>query len=114
MALDRETSGDLILSDMGQGVPFRAGAFDGAVSVSALQWLFNADKKEHKPIKRIYNFFCSLYASLVIFYVDSLYSTVVKYIYYLLIFMLHLNVNYICLFLLVKISQSSVPVLPRE
>lgn len=64
VALERETEGDLILADMGEGVPFRAGCFDGAVSVSALQWLFNADKKTHQPVKRLYTFFSSLYASL--------------------------------------------------
>lgn len=25
--------------DMGQGLPFRAGVFDGVISISALQWL---------------------------------------------------------------------------
>lgn len=64
VATERETEGDLVLSDMGEGVPFRAGCFDGAVSVSALQWLFNADKKSHNPIKRLYQFFSTLYASL--------------------------------------------------
>lgn len=65
VAVERETEGDLVLSDMGEGVPFRAGSFDGAVSVSAIQWLFNADKKSHKPVKRIYTFFSTLYAALV-------------------------------------------------
>ncbi|XP_014356312.2 probable 18S rRNA (guanine-N(7))-methyltransferase [Papilio machaon] len=64
VALERETEGDLILADMGDGVPFKPGSFDGAVSVSALQWLFNADKKSHQPVKRLYKFFSSLYASL--------------------------------------------------
>lgn len=64
VALERETEGDLILSDMGEGVPFRAGVFDGAISVSAVQWLFNADKKSHKPVKRLYTFFSTLYAAL--------------------------------------------------
>ncbi|KAL4711826.1 hypothetical protein ACJJTC_005995 [Scirpophaga incertulas] len=64
VALERETEGDLILGDMGEGVPFRAGCFDGAISVSAIQWLFNADKKYHNPVKRLYKFFSTLYASL--------------------------------------------------
>ncbi|XP_022832094.1 probable 18S rRNA (guanine-N(7))-methyltransferase [Spodoptera litura] len=64
VAKERETEGDLVLSDMGEGVPFRAGCFDGAVSVSALQWLFNADKKSHNPVKRLHQFFSSLYACL--------------------------------------------------
>jgi len=64
VALEREVEGDLILSDMGNGVPFRAGSFDGAISISALQWLCNADTKEHHPPKRLYTFFSSLYAAL--------------------------------------------------
>jgi len=65
VARQREVEGDLLLGDLGQGLPFRAGAFDGAVSVSALQWLCNADKAAHKPHKRLYAFFSSLYACLV-------------------------------------------------
>lgn len=65
IALEREVEGDLILSDMGQGCPFRAGSFDGAISISALQWLCNADKKSHKPVQRLYKFFSTLYACLV-------------------------------------------------
>lgn len=65
VAVEREIEGDLALTDMGQGVPFRAGSFDGAVSISALQWLCNADKTSHKPVQRMYKFFSSLYACLV-------------------------------------------------
>ena len=64
VANERKVEGDLILGDMGDGVPFRAGCFDGAISISALQWLCNADKKYHKPGKRLFKFFTSLYASL--------------------------------------------------
>lgn len=64
IALEREVEGDLILSDMGQGMPFRAGMFDGAVSISALQWLCNADKTSHNPVKRLYKFFSTLFACL--------------------------------------------------
>lgn len=49
---------------MGQGIPFKAGSFDGAVSISALQWLCNADKTSHNPVKRLYTFFTSLFACL--------------------------------------------------
>merc|ERR1719300_1163202 len=45
-------------------MPFRPGSFDGAISISALQWLCNADKKYHKPAKRLYTFFSTLYACL--------------------------------------------------
>ena len=33
VAVERETEGDFILGDMGEGMPFRAGAFDGAISI---------------------------------------------------------------------------------
>jgi 18S rRNA (guanine1575-N7)-methyltransferase len=68
VALEREVEGDLLLGDLGQGLPFRAGSFDGAVSISALQWLCNADKSSHHPAKRLYKFFSSLYACLVIYF----------------------------------------------
>ena len=64
VARSREIEGDLTLCDMGEGVPFKAGTFDGAVSISALQWLCNADKTSHHPQKRLYNFFSTLYAAL--------------------------------------------------
>ncbi|TSN21151.1 putative 18S rRNA (guanine-N(7))-methyltransferase [Bagarius yarrelli] len=64
VALDREVDGDLIQGDMGQGMPFRPGTFDGCISISALQWLCNADKKTHSPPKRLYNFFSMLYSCL--------------------------------------------------
>uniref|UniRef100_V5IIY5 Protein carboxyl methylase n=1 Tax=Ixodes ricinus TaxID=34613 RepID=V5IIY5_IXORI len=56
--------GDMLLGDLGHGVCFRAGAFDGAISISALQWLCNADKKSHNPVQRLHKFFSSLYACL--------------------------------------------------
>lgn len=49
---------------MGHGIPFRAGCFDGAISISAIQWLCNVDKKSHNPIKRLNKFFSTLYAIL--------------------------------------------------
>ncbi|KAK2496271.1 hypothetical protein MC885_010949 [Smutsia gigantea] len=64
-ALDRETEGDLLLGDMGQGLPFKPGTFDGCISISALQWLCNANKKSDIPAKRLYYFFSSLYSVLV-------------------------------------------------
>ena len=65
VAQDREVEGDMILNDLGQGIPFRAGTFDGAISVSALQWLCNADKKSHCPVQRLNKFFTTLYSALV-------------------------------------------------
>ena len=63
-ALEKDVDGDLMEADAGDGVPFRMGTFDGAVSVSAVQWLCNADRAEHNPYKRLNAFFSTLYASL--------------------------------------------------
>lgn len=63
-ALDREVEGDLFLADMGQGVPFRAGVFDAAVSISAIQWLCNADRSDAEPKRRLAQFFGTLFAAL--------------------------------------------------
>ena len=65
MAREREVEGDLFLWDMGDGLSFRPGTFDGVISISALQWLCNADKSYHRPHKRLLKFFTSLYASMV-------------------------------------------------
>lgn len=67
MAKEKEVEGDLVLGDLGQGLPFRAGSFDGAISISALQWLCNADQASHNPVKRLHRFFSSLYSCLVSF-----------------------------------------------
>ncbi|XP_012064349.1 PREDICTED: probable 18S rRNA (guanine-N(7))-methyltransferase [Atta cephalotes] len=64
VAIEREIDGDLILGDVGQGLPFKAGTFDGAISISALQWLCYASKASHNPTKRLYQFFSTLYACL--------------------------------------------------
>lgn len=60
----REVEGDLVHQDMGAGLPFRNGVFDGAISISAIQWLCNADKSDHIPHKRLACFFESLYGCL--------------------------------------------------
>jgi len=49
---------------MGQGFKFRPGVFDGAISVSVLQWIFVASKKDQNPYKRVHVFFQSLYTCL--------------------------------------------------
>lgn len=64
VALERQCEGSLVLGDMGQGMPFKAGTFDGVISISALQWLCNADKTSHNPHKRLYTFFSTLFSSL--------------------------------------------------
>lgn len=63
-ALERDVEGDLMLADIGQGIPFRAGAFDAAVSISAIQWLCNAESSEVSASGRLSRFFNGLYASL--------------------------------------------------
>ncbi|KAI1800395.1 S-adenosyl-L-methionine-dependent methyltransferase [Daldinia bambusicola] len=64
VALQRDVEGDLLLADIGQGVPFRAGTFDAAVSISAIQWLCNAETSDVSPAGRLSRFFNGLYASL--------------------------------------------------
>ena len=67
-ALERDdgdgVEGDLMLADIGQGIPFRPGTFDAAVSISAIQWLCNADSSDVSPQGRLARFFNGLYASL--------------------------------------------------
>lgn len=64
IAVEREVEGDLLLADMGQGLGFRPGTIDGAISISAIQWLCNADKSSHEPRLRLKAFFGSLYKCL--------------------------------------------------
>jgi 18S rRNA (guanine1575-N7)-methyltransferase len=64
IALQRDVEGDLLLADIGQGVPFRAGSFDAAISISAIQWLCNAESSDVSPQGRLARFFNGLYASL--------------------------------------------------
>ncbi|KAG5992900.1 hypothetical protein E4U43_003622 [Claviceps pusilla] len=64
IALQRDVEGDLLLADVGQGVPFRAGTFDAAISISAIQWLCSAETSDTSPAGRLTRFFNGLYASL--------------------------------------------------
>lgn len=64
IALQRDVEGDLMLADIGQGVPFRAGSFDAAISISAIQWLCSAETSDTSPAGRLSRFFNGLYASL--------------------------------------------------
>lgn len=60
--------GDLLLSDLGQGLPFRAGSFDAAISISALQWLCNIEStsnvSQQSAESRLRRFFDTLYVAL--------------------------------------------------
>ena len=64
VALQRGVEGDLMLADIGQGIPFRPGSFDAAISISAIQWLCNAESSDTNPRGRLSRFFDGLYASL--------------------------------------------------
>lgn len=64
VGLTRESEGDLILQDIGQGIPFRAGTLDAAISISAIQWLCNADTSYNDPKLRLKRFFNTLFAAL--------------------------------------------------
>lgn len=64
VALQRDSEGDLLLADIGQGMPFRPGSFDAAISISAVQWLCNAESSDVRPEARLRRFFDGLYACL--------------------------------------------------
>jgi 18S rRNA (guanine1575-N7)-methyltransferase len=55
---------EVIHHDMGTVLPFRPGTFDGAISISALQWLCNIDRRGQVPQKRLRDLFQSLHNSL--------------------------------------------------
>ncbi|KAH8061953.1 hypothetical protein JL722_3911 [Aureococcus anophagefferens] len=57
-------SAELVQHDMGLGLPFRDGTFDGAISVSALQWLCYDNDSRQSATKRLGRFFASLYRCL--------------------------------------------------
>ncbi|KAI0256960.1 williams-Beuren syndrome critical region protein 22 [Lactifluus subvellereus] len=66
VALEREVGGDLFLQDIGQGFGFRPGSFDGAISISVLQWLLNAETSHptSSPPHRLTRFFTTLHSAL--------------------------------------------------
>lgn len=64
VALERDVEGDLLLADMGQGIPLRAGSIDAAISISAVQWLCNVDESGVSAEGRLGRFFGGLYAVL--------------------------------------------------
>jgi len=66
VAKENEAEGDLMIVDIGQGLSFRPGTFDYAISISVIQWLCNAEKSCHNPYKRIKTFFQSLYNCLTL------------------------------------------------
>lgn len=61
---EADKGGDMILADMGRLLRFQQCIFDGVVSISALQWLCNCDRKSEHPRRRINTFFRWLYICL--------------------------------------------------
>eukprot|EP00929_Paragymnodinium_shiwhaense_P115450 TRINITY_DN84336_c0_g1_i1.p1 TRINITY_DN84336_c0_g1~~TRINITY_DN84336_c0_g1_i1.p1 ORF type:complete len:319 (-),score=72.74 TRINITY_DN84336_c0_g1_i1:129-980(-) len=61
VAVERDVSGDVLHADAGQPLKWRPGTFDGAISVSAIQWLCNVDRKGQEPFKRLRDFFTCLF-----------------------------------------------------
>lgn len=55
---------EVVNSDIGAGVPFRPGSFDGCISVSVIQWLCHSTKKGEVPQRRLLKLFQSLYNAL--------------------------------------------------
>ena len=64
IAVEREVEGDVCCKDLGQGLGIRPGIYDGAVSISALQWLCNAETSNQNPKARLKCLFESLYQCL--------------------------------------------------
>jgi 18S rRNA (guanine1575-N7)-methyltransferase len=62
--VDPGDGGDVLQADMGQGLPFRPGSFDGVISISALQWLCYASTSDQDPKLRLNRFFSALYSVL--------------------------------------------------
>ena len=60
-AASRRRWSEVLEVDMGDGVPFRPGVFDGIISISAIQWLCYINKKGHVPQKRLRCLFQSMY-----------------------------------------------------
>lgn len=63
---DAPCEGDLLLADIGQALPFRPGTFDAAISISAVQWLCQAESSDENdaPARRLKRFFEALYVCL--------------------------------------------------
>lgn len=64
-AAENGCQGDILLADFGAGLPFRAGSFDAAVSISALQWLLVSNAADQHPKQRLRKFFTTLHGCLI-------------------------------------------------
>lgn len=54
----------LLRGDVGEGTPFRAGTFDGCISISALQWLCHSNRTLENPKGRLTRLFNTLFSCL--------------------------------------------------
>lgn len=61
---ERKKWREVMHGDMGNGVPFRPGVFDGVISISVVQWLCNVDRKGQVPQRRLRELFQTLYNSM--------------------------------------------------
>jgi len=75
IASEEGDASSLLCCDMGNQLPFRDDAFEYAISISVVQWLFHSFKTEHVPQKRIRVFFKSLYSVIRKAVVIQLYCT---------------------------------------
>jgi len=55
---NEKAKGDLLLHDAGQPLRFRRGTFDGAISISAIQWLATGNPNDAR--RKLFFFFSSL------------------------------------------------------
>lgn len=62
--VERGDNFGLLLADMGQGVGARPGIFDGAISISALQWLCHSNRRHEDPRRRLLTLFTTLFSCL--------------------------------------------------
>lgn len=58
------TANSYTRSDIGQGLPFRAGVFDAAIGLDIIRWLFVSFDDQEPPLKRLRKFFESLHGCL--------------------------------------------------
>lgn len=64
LSIAREGGNSVVQGDMGGYLPFRPGMFDGCISISAIQWICQSDKKTHNPVTRLRMLFESLFGCL--------------------------------------------------
>ena len=64
-AMLAENQTDFLMQlDIGNGLPFFPGTFDGAISISVLQWLCYSNANDENPFHRLVKFFSALFAVL--------------------------------------------------